>query len=292
LSETSNFPTDLYIAQGLADLGDSALELRRVDPRELTAAIDDEVAVVTLSHVDFKTGNLRDMAGITGAAHDRGALALWDLSHSAGALPVDLPGADAGPAVGCGDKYLTGGPGAPGYLYVAKRLQESIRPALSGWLGHAAPFAFEADYRPAQGIGRNICGTPPVLSLIALDAALDLILEADIGMIREKSRALTGLFIGLVEQGCAGLGVGAVTLEPDRRGSHVSLRHENGYPVMRALIERGVVGDFRAPDLMRFGITPLYLRFTDLWDSIAILREVLADRIWDSPEYHNRTAVT
>ncbi len=292
VTEADNFPTDVYIAQGLLALLSGGHALRRVDGEDLAGAIDDDTAVVLLTHVHYQTGRVHDMEAITGAAHEAGALVLWDLSHSAGALPVDLSGADADLAVGCGYKYLNGGPGAPGYLYVAKRLQESIRPPLSGWMGHEAPFAFEGDYRPAQGIGRNLCGTPPVLSMIALDAALDLMLEADIRTIREKSLALTGLFIELVEQECAGLGIEAVALEPARRGSHVSLRHENGYPVMRALIARGVIGDFRAPDLMRFGFAPLYLRYIDIWGAVAALRDILETGAWDDPAFHKRAAVT
>ncbi len=293
LSERENFPTDLYIAQGLAGLLDQGHRLRLVEGDEVLAAIDDDTAVVMLTQVNYRTGAIHDLAQVTRAARDKGALMLWDLAHSAGAVPVDLRAADADFAVGCGYKYLNGGPGAPAFVWVAPRHQERFVQPLSGWLGHDAPFAFETEYRPAAGIGRYVCGTPPVLSLAALDAGIDLLLSADIAALREKSVALTELFIRAVEQECAGLGLALVSpRDPARRGSQVSFTHAQGYPVMQALIARGVIGDFRAPDILRFGFAPLYLRFVDVWDAAAALRDILATRAWNRPEFHRREKVT
>jgi len=292
VSEADNFPTDVYIAQGLVELLGGRHELRLVEGEQVRAAIDERTAVVMLTHVHYKTGRVHDMAAITAKAHEAGALALWDLSHSAGALPVNLNGCRADLAVGCGYKYLNGGPGAPAYLFVAARHQDAIRPPLAGWMGHGAPFAFERDYRPADGIARHLCGTPPVLGMVALDAALDVILEADMARIREKSLALTETFVALVEQECAGHGLTVAAPEAAHRGSQVSVRCADGYPVMQALIARGVIGDFRAPDLMRFGFAPLYTRFTDVWDAVAALRDILQTRAWDDPRFHQRSAVT
>jgi kynureninase len=233
------------------------------------------------------------MAGLTRRAHEAGALILWDLAHSAGALPVDLAGADADFAVGCGYKYLNGGPGAPAFLYVAPRLQGAFRSPLTGWLGHAAPFAFETGYRPAQGIARAIVGTPPILSLAALEIGVDLALAADIAAVRAKSLALSRLVIDCVARHCAGLGLTLAASERDNeRGSQVSYRHPEGYAVMQALIARGVIGDFRAPDILRFGFAPLYLRYADIFDAVQILRKVLATKAWDRAEYKRRAAVT
>jgi kynureninase len=293
LTEEFNFPTDHYIMQGLTRLLDDGYEVRTTPAEQIIEAIDDTVAVVTLTEVDYRTARMHDMAAVTRAAHRHGTLTLWDLSHSAGVVPTDLNGCEADLAIGCGYKYLSGGPGAPAFLFVAQRLQNEIEPPLAGWMGHAAPFEFSTDYRPAAGITRNLCGTPPILSMAALEAAIDVIAKAGIGAIRRKSVAMMEAFIALIEQECAGLDLEIVTpRDADLRGSHVALRHADGYPVMRALIARGVVGDFRAPDLMRFGITPLSLRYTDLWDAVAILREVVADRTWDTPEYRTRAAVT
>ena len=284
LTEASNFPTDLYIAQGLAELVGDRARVRRVEPGALVAAIDREVAVVSLSHVGFKSGELRDMGSITRAAHAAGALALWDLAHSAGALEVDLGGCGADLAVGCGYKFLNGGPGAPAFAYVARRHQGSARSPLPGWLGHRAPFAFEPDYRPAAGIDRFRCGTPPILSLAALDAALDAFDGVDLAAVRDKSAALGDLFLALVERECAGLGLEVVCpRDAGRRGSQVTFRHEEGYAVVQALIDRGMVGDFRPPDVLRFGLAPLYQRYADVWDGVALLRQVLARRAWDDP---------
>ena len=293
LTEEGNFPSDLYVIQGLTQFLNEGHEVRAVPADRVIEAIDEEVAVVTLTEVDYGSSRLHDMAAVTEAAHRHGALILWDLSHSAGALPIDLNGCDADLAVGCGYKYLNGGPGAPAFLFVAERLQSGIAPPLSGWMGHAAPFEFSAEYRPAAGIARNLCGTPAVLSMAALEAAIDVVLEAETAEIRRKSLEMSEAFMALVEQECKDLGVQVATpREPERRGSHVALRHPNAYPVMRALIAQGIIGDFREPDLMRFGMAPLYLRFIDLWDAVAALRGVLADRAWDRPEHRKRAAVT
>lgn len=293
LSQADNFPTDLYIAQGLVSLSGSRLQLRTVPAGEIATAIDEDTAVVMLSHVDYRTGALLDMAALSEAAHAKGALALWDVAHSAGALPVDLNGAGADFAVGCGYKYLNGGPGAPAFLFAAERHQEVARSPLSGWMGHATPFEFSPDYRPAQGIDRFLCGTPVVLAIAALEAGVDVALTADAQALRHKSQALGDLFVDSVEALCTGDELALASPRPAAaRGSQVCLTHRQGYPVMQALIERGVIGDFRAPDIMRFGFAPLYLRYADIAEAARILAEVLATRVWDQPQYHQRAAVT
>ncbi len=297
LSQAGNFPTDLYIAQGLVDLLDGRAELRRLegelDPELLRAAAGEDTAVVMLTQVDYRSGQLLDMAAFTRAAQDAGALMLWDLAHSAGALPVDLRGSGADLAVGCGYKYLNGGPGAPAFLYIAERLQEVFPATLTGWLGHARPFDFDADYEPAPGIARQVCGTPSILAMTALDAAMDVWEGVDLDRLRRKSQALGQLFIGLVERDLAGSGLQlASPRDPAERGSQVSLRHPYGYAIVRALIDRGVVGDFRSPDILRFGLAPLYLRHVDIWDAVELLGSLLESGDWDRPEYHRRAAVT
>jgi kynureninase len=293
VSERDNFPTDLYIAQGLSALLDRGHQLRLVDGDALTTAIDDATAVVMLTHVNYRTGAMHDMCAVTAATHAKGALMLWDLAHSAGAVPVDLNGCGADFAVGCGYKYLNGGPGAPAFIWVSPRHQDAFEQPLSGWLGHAAPFAFETGYRPAAGIARYICGTPPVLSMVALEAGIDLMRGMDMTAIRRKSVSLTDLFIRTIEQECGGLGLSLVSpRDSARRGSQVSLRHEEAYPIMQALIARGVIGDFRAPDILRFGFAPLYVRFVDAWDAVAALKDILAAGSWDRPEFRVRAAVT
>jgi kynureninase len=249
--------------------------------------------VSLLTEVDYRTARRHDMAAVTAVAHAKGALTIWDLAHSAGAIPVDLAGAGADFAVGCSYKYLNGGPGAPAFLYVRPDLQNQVQPPLAGWFGHESPFAFDLTYRPAPGIIRNQCGTQPILALAALDAALDVWDDVDLETLRAKSVALCGTFIDLVEQRCGKFGVSlAGPREMARRGSHVSLHHPEGYAVMQALIASGVVGDFRAPDMMRFGFTPLYTRFTDVWDAVEALTRILDTRRWDQPQFRNRKAVT
>ena len=301
LSERANFPTDLYIAETFAR--ERGLELTLVDHEEIASRLDDSVAVLMLTHASYRTGRIYDMAGVTRSARDAGAITVWDLAHSAGAMPVDLHGAGADIAVGCGYKYLNGGPGAPAFIWVHPRLtdrldRESWRPPLSGWLGHAQPFAFAPSYQPAKGIQRFICGTPPVLSMAALECGVDTVLAADgrggMAAIRNKSLALTDLFMSLVDERCAAHGFTIVTpREPGRRGSQVSLaHHEDGYAIMQALIARGVIGDFRPPDILRFGFTPLYTRFVDVWDAVDRLCQVMASGEWREPRFSVRAAVT
>ena len=293
LTEASNFPTDLYVAQGLIDFLGGNHALRVVERSEIEQALDGSVAVLMLTHVDYASGEIHDMRRISAAAQKVGTLMLWDLSHSAGAVPVDLNAAQVDLAVGCGYKYLNGGPGAPAYLFVAKGLQDAIQSPLAGWMGHVAPFAFESEYRPAAGITRQLAGSPPILSMLALEVAVDLWLRVDQQEARRKSMALGDLFIKLVDETCRDLGVEVASpREAKLRGSQVSLRHKEAYRVMRALIDRGVVGDFRAPDLLRFGFAALYTRYVDIFDAVRSLREVLTSRAWNRPEYANRLTVT
>lgn len=293
LSEPGNFPNDLYVAQGLQGLNDGRIELQRVPADRIEAAIDERVAVVLLTHVHYKSGAVHDMARITARAHARGALTLWDLSHSTGAVPVDLSAAQADFAVGCGYKYLNGGPGAPAYLFVAQRHQAGTTSPITGWLGHARPFDFVDDYAPAPGIERFLAGTPPILGIAALEVGVDLMLRADAQCLVEKSRALCGLFVALVESRCAGQGLElASPRDAQARGSHVAFRHAQACAVIQALNGRGVIGDFRAPDLMRFGFAPLYSRHADIWHAVEILRDVLQTSAWDRAEFKQRCAVT
>lgn len=293
LSERRNFPTDLYIAEGLAALLAQGHTLKLVDPEELPAAIDASVAVVMLTHVNYHTGAMYDMAALTAAIHAAGALALWDLAHSAGAVPLDLTASGADLAVGCGYKYLNGGPGAPAFLYVAPRLQAEARYPITGWLGHAAPFSFEPSYRPAPGIARAMVGTPPVLSLAALEVGVDIALQAPMEAIRAKSLRLTDLFGELVAERCGEWGFRQISpTDPAARGSQVSLAHPEAYAIMQALIARGVIGDFRAPDVLRFGFTPLYARYQDIFAAIEALFAVMSGAEWQHPAFATRRAVT
>lgn len=293
VTNAGNFPTDVYIAEGLCRLLGDRATLRRVEPRDLAAALDDSVAAVAYSHVDYKSARLEDMAGLTATIHAAGALAIWDLSHSAGALPVDLDGAKADFAVGCGYKYLNGGPGAPAFLFAARRHHAAMQQPLSGWLGHAAPFAFEDSYRAAPGMARMICGTPPVISMAVLEEAIGIVAEAGVARLREKSMRMTTLLADLVAQeaGDAGL-VLASPIDAARRGSHLVFAHEEGYAIVQALKARGVVGDFRAPDLVRLGIAPLYLSYVELWDAVQRLKAVMRNGEWRDPRFRVRAAVT
>jgi kynureninase len=291
LSDSGNFPSDLYMAQGLLASPGRGLTLKVVEPEEIEDAIDDSVAVLMLTEVDYRTGRLHDMRALTGKAHAAGVLTVWDLAHSAGALPVDVAGAGADFAVGCTYKYLNGGPGAPAFIYVAPRHQETVRPALSGWLGHEAPFAFDLDYRAGRGIERMRVGTPPVIALTALDAALDVWDIASIEDVRAKSIALCDLFIREVEARCPDLTL-ASPRNGKQRGSQVSFRHPEGYAIMQALIARGVIGDFRAPDAIRFGFTPLYIGDEEVLGAVRILEEIVGGRLWDRPEYRRKALVT
>ena len=293
LSERDNFPTDLYVVQGLSELLGERIELRLVETVEIESSLDQDTALLMLSHVDYRTGHVHDMARLTAAAQAAGALALWDLAHSAGALPVDLNECGVDLAVGCGYKYLNGGPGAPAFLFVAERWHDVARQPITGWFGHAEPFGFRSEYRAAPGVQRFLAGTPPILSLKALEAGVDLLLGVDPGELRAKSVQLTELFIRLVLERCAGHGLElASPRDAKHRGSHVALHHAEAYAIMQASIARGVIGDFRAPDLLRFGFAPLYVRFVDVFDAALNLREILADRSWDRPELKRRAAVT
>ena len=296
VSQRGNFPTDLYIAEGLgAMMGGRRLHL--VDTAdEALAALDGDTAVLMLTQIDYRTGAMLDMGAMTIAAHAAGALTVWDLAHSTGAVPVDLAGCGADFAVGCGYKYLNGGPGAPAHLYVAPKHRKDARNPLSGWFAHAEPFAFEPGFRPTEGIDRFLVGTPPVLSMVALDAALGVWDGVDMDEVRAKSVALTELFIALVEARCPSLAL-ASPREAARRGSQVSFRHAHAYPIIKCLIERGVTGDFRAAaegedGIARFGFTPLYTRFADAWDAADIMADVMATGAWDEPRFHERSAVT
>jgi len=290
LSQQANFPTDLYVAQGLA--GMLGLKLKAVPADDVLRAIDDDTTVVTLTHVDYRSARIHDMRAINDAAHAAGALTVWDLSHSAGAIELDLDGAGCDLAVGCGYKYLNGGPGAPAFIYVAERLQDDLTNPLQGWMGHAEPFAFVDDYRPGEGILRFLTGTPSILAMAALDAGLatfDGIAMADV---QAKSRRLSQLFVDEVEARCGGEVRLASPRDATQRGSHVVFAHPEGYAVMQALIARGVVGDFRAPDLMRFGFTPLYASYSEMVRAAEILADILASREWDQPRFKTRAKVT
>ncbi len=293
LSEAKNFPTDLYMAQGLAALLDRGHVLRLVEPADVPGALGPDVAVMMLTHVDYRTGAMHDMAALTDAAHAAGAVALWDLAHSAGAVPVDLHRAGADLAVGCGYKYLNGGPGAPAFLYVAPALQDAFRQPLTGWLGHADPFAFEPGFRPAQGIASAVTGTPSIIALRALDAGVEMLLRAPMTALRAKSLALADTFIALMAPLCSEHGFRLVTpTDPARRGSQVSYAHDGAFAIMQALIARGVIGDFRAPDLLRFGLCPLYTRHADLFDAVQTLRGIMQTGEWCQPRFARRGKVT
>ena len=291
LSDNGNFPTDLYMADGLLKSLDRGHQLRIVDPQDVAGAIDDTVAAVMLTHVDYRTGRLHDMAAITRAAHDAGAVMIWDLAHSAGALPVDLTACKAEFAVGCTYKYLNGGPGAPAFIYLRPDLADAVRPALSGWLGHEAPFAFDLDYRPGAGIERMRVGTPPVIQMAVLDAALDAWEGVDMEAVRARSIELSELFIREVEAACDDVEL-ASPRDPDARGSQVSLRFHEGYAAMQALIARGIIGDFRAPDIMRFGFCPLYNTPDDVRSAAAALCDIVTTGAWNMPDFKARKAVT
>ncbi|HDR9583122.1 TPA: kynureninase [Burkholderia stabilis] len=291
LAERTNFPTDVYIAASVAEL--TGCELRCVDPDEIVAAIDEDVAVVSLTHVNYKSGKRYDMAAVTRQAHEAGALSVWDLCHSAGAMPIGLNACEADFAVGCGYKYLNGGPGAPAYVFVASRHLADVRQPLTGWHGHAKPFDFTHDYAPHPAIDRMLTGTAPQLGVIALEAALDAFDGVDLGVLRDKSVALGDLFIALVDQELDGLGFTlASPRDAAQRGSQVSLAHAEGYAIVQALIARNMIGDFRAPDILRFGFAPLYVRYVDVWDTIAALKDVVATGAWNTDAFLARKSVT
>ena len=296
LSERDNFPTDLYIAESLARERGFVLVLidapEQIEPR----LAQGDVAVLMLTQVNYRTGRLHDMAALTRSAHDTGAIVVWDLAHSAGALPVHLKRDDADFAVGCGYKYLNGGPGAPAFVWVHPRHADRFAQPLAGWMGHAAPFAFTPGYAPAPGIARYLCGTPPVIQMAALECGIDTVLAAEplggIDALRSKSIALTEIFMRLVHEHCHDLLV-ITPHEAHQRGSQISLaRDEGAYAIVQALIAHGVIGDFRAPDVLRFGFTPLYTRFVDVWDAVDCLHQVLNTNEWKQERFNKRSAVT
>jgi kynureninase len=289
LSEPGNFPTDVYMIQGLEAQG--LAEQRLVNRDNLAVALDSDVALLLLTHVHYKSGAMHDMAALTKAAHDVGALVLWDLSHTGGAMPVDLNGVDADFAVGCGYKYLCGGPGAPAYAFVAERHHDKLHQPLSGWMGHARPFAFRDDYEAAPGVDRLLCGTPQILSMSALEVGVDLIAEIGVERLYAKSQALSEFFLEcLAEHGLA-LEL-ASPANSTERGSQLSFRHEHAYAICQALIACGVIGDFRDPDILRLGFAPAYLRFEDMAKAAGHLAEVLSSGEWKRPEFNQRAAVT
>ena len=283
VTERSNFPTDIYMAEGLSRWLERGYRVRLVDSvDEIPAALDADCAVLMLTHVNYRTGYQHDMAALTRLAHEAGALAVWDLAHSAGAVPVDLHAAGADFAVGCTYKYLNGGPGAPAFIWVPHKHQARFDHPLSGWWGHASPFAMAPAFAPVAGIGRALCGTQPIVSLALVECGLEIFEATDMAALRAKSLALTDLFIDLVERRCAGHPLGLVTpREHARRGSQVSFTHPHGYAVMAALIARGVIGDYREPEIMRFGFTPLYTSFADVWDAVEILKDILDRKAYD-----------
>ena len=291
LSDNGNFPSDLYMAEGLVGLLEQGYELRTVAPEEVTEAIGEDIAAVMLTEVDYRTGRKHDMKAITELAHANGAVMIWDLAHSAGALPVDLAGSNCEFAVGCTYKYLNGGPGAPGFIYVRPDLADEVQPALAGWLGHRQPFAFDTSYEPGQGIERMRVGTPPVIQLTALEVAMELWADVDMQALRKASVALQEQFIEEIERDVPQLTL-ASPRDSAERGSQVSFRFEEGYAAMQAVIDRGVIGDFRAPDIMRFGFTPLYLDAEDVSKAVAIIRDVMENRLWDNEKYKTRARVT
>ncbi|MDQ4213603.1 kynureninase [Microbacterium capsulatum] len=294
VSERENFPTDLYIIEGLIALLDRGYSLRLIDaPEDLDAALDDDVAVVLLTEVNYRTGHLWDMGDASGRIHDAGALAVWDLCHSVGAVPVGVAAAGADFAVGCTYKYLNGGPGSPAFFWVANRHLGRVETPLTGWWGHDRPFEMADSYTPAPGGRRFLVGTQPILSLATMEVGIDMHLETDQAALRRKSLELTSLFIDLVE---TRVGHHPLTLITPRdeahRGSHVSFRHPEGYAVMKALIANGVIGDYREPEVLRFGIAPMYIGYADVWDSVETLRRVLDEELWRAPEFQERDAVT
>ncbi|HIG36479.1 MAG TPA: kynureninase [Oceanospirillaceae bacterium] len=291
ITETGNFATDLYLLQGLAKLLGDQVQVVALPREQVLDAIDDDTALVLLTHVHFKTGAMWDMPAVTQQVQQHGALMMWDLCHSVGAMPIHLDRVNADLAVGCTYKYLNGGPGSPAFVYVAKRLQAEFEQPLTGWLGHAKPFDFNDEYQGANGIQQAMCGTPPVLANAALEVALDVMLQADLNQVRQKSSHMGDLFIQLVQQRCPWFQLSS-PVDKAIRGSQVSLVHDQGYAIIQALIERNIIGDFRAPDHLRFGFTPLYLRYVDLWDTVDALVDIMTHDLWKQPKFLAKQAVT
>ena len=292
ITDAVNFHSDLYIIEGMAKMAGRDIVVKTIDRAHLTEQLDDDVALVVLTHVDFRSGEMLDMAEITAAVHSVGALMLWDLAHSTGAVPVDVTSAEVDFAAGCGYKYLNGGPGAPAFIYVAQRWQGVLRNPLPGWLGHARPFAFESTYESASGMRAYLTSSPSIIALGALDGALEVFERTTMCELRAKSLTLTDLFIELVQDSLPGVFEVVTPREHDRRGSQVALRHTHGYGIVKALIERGVVGDFRAPDICRFGFAPLYLRYVDVFDAVQALVDVVTSGAHLDEKYAVRLAVT
>ncbi len=291
LSETGNFPTDPYMMEGLAAATGNRMIVELVKPSRIPDRLAPDVAALLLTQTHYKSGKVWDMAEITHLAHEAGVLIIWDLSHSAGAIQVELDKCRVDFAVGCGYKFLNGGPGAPAYIYVAERHQSKIMPVLPGWMGHESSFSFEDSYTPGQGIKRFMCGTPGILGMCALEMGVDIFQSVDMGLLRRKSRQLGDLFISLVEEKSMGFKLGSPR-KADMRGSQVSIRHPGGYPIMQVLIERGVIGDFRAPDILRFGFTPLYTRYVDVWRAVSTLADIMNSNDWRDEKYAVQVEVT
>mgnify|MGYP003949711721 FL=1 len=281
LTTEDNFPTDLYMMQGLENFSPEKIKAKVVPEKQLLNKLDDSVAALLLTEVNYKTGEIADMAGITQKAHEKGILVIWDLSHSAGSIPVNLNDCSVDFAVGCGYKFLNGGPGAPAFLFVAKRHQEKIKPILSGWMGHEDPFSFVNKYTPAKGINRFLCGTPPVLGLIALECGVDIVIKANIDALREKTMNMGSIFIDLMESQCGEFGFELASPRDDKmRAGQVSFKHPSGFAVNQALVENGIVGDFRVPDIIRFGIAPLYTRYQDIYDAVENIKRIMKEELW------------
>jgi kynureninase len=292
LTDAANFHSDIYIIEAMCERAGRPVTMKTIDRNRLENYLNDDVALVELTQVDYRTGESLDMAGITEKVHAAGALMLWDFAHSAGAVPLDVTGAGVDFAAGCGYKYLNGGPGAPAFLYVRKSWQGKLRNPLPGWLGHARPFDFELTYEPADGMQAFVTSSPSIVALAALDGALEIWDRASMDQVRVKSLALTDLFIGLVEERLSGIFEVVTPLDHARRGSQVALRHPEGYGIIQALIENGVIGDFRAPDICRFGFTPLYLRFVDVFDAVERISKVITTESFRDRRFAVRNAVT
>ncbi|MEM1121605.1 MAG: kynureninase [Bacteroidota bacterium] len=293
LSEAGNFPTDLYMMQGISTFSDGKLQAKVVEPEAIFDALDESIAVLLLTQVHYKTAAIKDMKAITQRAHEKGILVIWDLSHSVGSIEVQLNDCEVDFAVGCGYKFLNGGPGAPAFIYVAERHQQEALVILAGWMGHQDPFAFTEDYQPAPSIARFRCGTPGILGMAALENGVDLFAKTDLKALRTKALQLSRLFIQLMEQECANFGFTLASPKDDnRRAGHVAYRHEQGHGIYQAIKKRGIISDFRTPDILRFGITPMYLRFQDIFQVVQVIKEVMATEAWDNPAYQIRAAIT
>lgn len=294
IAERDSFPTDLYMIEGFMALINQGYKLQLIDqPEDLPQYLDEQTAVVVLSHVNYRTGYLHDMAAVNQAAHAQGALIIWDLCHSIGAVPIDLNGSNSDFAIGCTYKYLNGGPGSPAMLWVHSRYQTAFNQPLSGWWGHAKPFAMDVSYTPADNVRRYLCGTQPIVSMSLVECGVDIFLQTDMQALRQKSLRLTDVLIQLLEQECAGYDLTLITpREHLHRGSHISVRHPHGYAIVQALIARGVIGDYREPEVIRLGVTPLYLSFCDIWQAVQHLKQVLVSQEWAQPQFQTRRQVT